>query len=431
MAAPPFLAGAAALPITPLPEHLADRLYLGGYGGYLGRPAASVHDDLYARALVLGDGETTVALIALDLVGMSNRHIARIRASVSRRLEMPEPAVLVACTHTHAGPDLQGLWGGVSAGYAAHVRRQAVRAALQAAADSREATLRAATVRVKGRTVNRRSWPKTDEVMTVLQARDSHGDAIGTLVNFACHPTVTQEANVDISRDFPGALVDSLEAVTGGVALFVNADEGDANPNVTGGFAEMRSFGEGLADTAARALKKTAELERPLSLSGRYLDLPLASPRLRLPPGLVLQGLLTGVRGLAGLGALRWLAGRYAGQDRAFVYAGLGLIAEHPVFVRKGRPYIRTRVSRVRIGDGLDALAAPGEVLTRLGLPLRERLTAPATMILGLTNDTLGYFIPEDEWMSGRNDGYEETVSVGPQAAASLERAAVGLLGAG
>ncbi|HLB27247.1 MAG TPA: neutral/alkaline non-lysosomal ceramidase N-terminal domain-containing protein [Dehalococcoidia bacterium] len=431
MAAPPFLAGAAALPITPLPEHLEDRLYLGGYGGYLGRPAAAVHDDLFARALVLGDGETTIALIALDLVGMSNRHIARIRASVSRRLEIAEPAVLVACTHTHAGPDLQGLWGGVSRGYAAHVRRQAVRAALQAAADRREAELRAVTTRVRGRTVNRRGWPRTDEIMTVLQARDDHKDVIATLVNFACHPTVTQAANVDISRDFPGALVDSLESALGGVALFVNADEGDANPKAAGGFAEMQAFGEGLAEKAARALKRTVALERPLSLSGRYLDLPLASPRLRLPPGLVLQWMLAGVRGLAGLGALRWLAGRHAGRDRAFVFAGFGLIAEHPVIVRRGKPYVRTRVSRVRMGDGLEALAVPGEVLTRLGQPLRERLSAPATMLLGLTNDTLGYFIPEDEWMSGRNNSYEETVSLGPRAAASLERAAVALLGAG
>jgi len=431
MAGTPFLAGAAALPITPLPEHLEERLYLGGYDGYQGRPAGGVHDELFARALVLGDGETTVALIALDLVGMSNRHIARIRASVSRRLEIAEPAVLVACTHTHAGPDLQGLWGGVSAAYAAHVRRQAVRAALQAAADRREAALRVATVRVRGRTVNRRGWPHTDNLMAVLQAHDGQGDAIATLVNFAAHATVTQEANVDISRDFPGALVDSLETALGGVALFVNGDEGDANPNVTGGFSEMQAYGEGLAETAAKALKKAAELERPLSLSGRYLDLPLASPRLRLPPGLVLQGVLAGVRGLAAMGALRWLAGRHARRDRAFVYAGLGLIAEHPVYVRGGRPYVRTRVSRVRIGEGLDALAAPGEVLTRLGQALRERLDAPATMFFGLTNDTLGYFIPEDEWMSGRNNGYEETVSLGPQAAPSLERAAVGLLGAG
>jgi len=58
------------------------------------------------------------------------------------------------------------------------------------------------------------------------------------------------------------------------------------------------------------------------------------------------------------------------------------------------------RAVRLRIGDGLDALAAPGEVVTRLGTALRGRLQAPATMFLGLTNDALGYFVPKDEWMS-------------------------------
>jgi hypothetical protein len=424
-----FIAGATALPITPLSEHLGGRLYLGGYDGYLSRPARGVHDDLFARALILGDGQTSAALIALDLVGISNRHIARIRQAVARRLEIPEAAVLIASTHTHASPDLQGLWGGVSPHYAAHLRRQAVRAALQAAADRREVSLRAATVSVKGRTVNRRGWPQTDEAMTVLRARDGRGDAIATMVNFAAHPTVTQEENVRISRDFPGALVDSLESHAGGVALFVNADQGDANPNVSGGFPEAQAYGEGLAQVAAKALKKTKELEPPLTVTARRLDVPLANPRLRLPPGLVLRGMLTGVRGLAGLGTLRWLAGRYPRQERAFVFATLGLLAEHPVFVpARGAPFLRTRVSRLRVGDGLDALAAPGEVLTRLGVPLRERLTGRATMFLGLTNDSLGYFVPQDEWMSGRNESYEETVSLGPQAASALENAADRLL---
>ncbi|MEE8347357.1 MAG: neutral/alkaline non-lysosomal ceramidase N-terminal domain-containing protein, partial [Dehalococcoidia bacterium] len=417
----PFTAGAAALPITPLPEHLQGRLYLGGYDGYQGRPAQGVHDDLFARALVLSDGDTTVVLLVLDLVGMTNRHIARIRHVVARRLAVPDGAVLVACTHSHASPDLQGLWGGVSPEYAAHLRRQAVRAAVQAAADRREASLHVASARVKGRTVNRRGWPHTDDIMTVLLARDSGKSAIATLVNFAAHPTVTQEENVHISRDFPGALVDSLEAHAGGVAIFVNGDQGDANPTASGGFAEMESYGQALAQLAARALKKTSELEPPMTVASRRLDVPLANPRLRLPPGLILRGMaygvaLAGLRGLAGVGTLRWLAGRYPRQERAFVFAGLGLMAEHPVFVRGGAPFLRTRISRLRIGSGFDALAAPGEVLTRLGLPLRERLTAPATMFLGLTNDTLGYFIPEDEWMSGRNESYEETVSLGPQA---------------
>src|SRR3990170_1549126 len=232
----PFLAGAAALPITPLPQHLEGRLYLGGYDGYLGRPARGVHDDLYARAFVLTHGDDTVALVVLDLVGMANSHIARIRRAATRRLAIPEGSVLVACTHTHAGPDLQGLWGGVSPEYARFLRRQAVEALVQAAAGVRKASLRAASVPLPGRTVNRRGWPQTDDTLTVLQARDGRRKPIATVVNFAAHPTVTQEENLLVSRDFPGALVDSLQEEVGGLALFVNDDQGDVNPNVGGDF---------------------------------------------------------------------------------------------------------------------------------------------------------------------------------------------------
>ncbi|HEU4758576.1 MAG TPA: neutral/alkaline non-lysosomal ceramidase N-terminal domain-containing protein [Dehalococcoidia bacterium] len=429
MPKPLFLAGAAAVPISPLPQHLEGRLYLGGYDGYLGRPASGVHDPLFARALVLSHGGTTLALVALDLVGMANSHIARIRRPAARRLGLPERSVLVACTHSHASPDLQGLWGGVSPDYAAHIRRRAVNALVQAADGLREVTLRAATVPAKGRSINRRGWPETDEALTVLQVRDRHKNAVATLVNFAAHPTVTQAENRLISRDFPGALVDRLEAELGGLALFVNADQGDANPNVSGDFGVAQSYGDELAGDAVRALKKAQDISPPLQVLSRDVDIPLANPRLRLPPPLVLQGFLAAVRGLAGPGALRWLAGRYAQQDRAFVFAGMGLLAEHPVSVRDGRLVLRTRASRLRVGGELAGLAAPGEVLTHLGTALRARLNAPATLFLGLTNDTLGYFIPPDEWMTGRNGNYEESVSLGPLAAPTLERAVEDLLG--
>ncbi|MBI2913907.1 MAG: neutral/alkaline non-lysosomal ceramidase N-terminal domain-containing protein [Chloroflexi bacterium] len=424
-----FRAGAAAVPISPLPEHLRARLYLGGYDGYLGRPAAGIHDELYARAFVLSQGDVTLALVVLDLVGMANSHIARIRRAAARRLGLPEASFLVACTHSHASPDLQGLWGGVSSEYSSHVRRQAVQAILRAAESAAGASLRVASGRAQGHTVNRRGWPQTDETLTVLQARDSRRKPIATIVNFAAHPTVTQEENLLISRDFPGVLVDGLEGDLGGVVLFVNGDQGDSNPNVGGDFAAMRRYGEALAEDAARVVKRAGDLAPPLRLTSLDMDVPLANPRLRLPPDLVLRGFLAATRGLAGLGALSWLASRYARQDRAFVFAGLGLMAEHPVFVRGGLPVMRTRASRLQIGDGLDALTAPGEVVTRLGTALRGRLQTPATMFLGLTNDTLGYFIPRDEWMTGHNSNYEESVSLGREAAPTLERAAAELLG--
>ena len=40
-------------------------------------------------------------------------------------------------------------------------------------------------------------------------------------------------------------------------------------------------------------------------------------------------------------------------------------------------------------------------------------MTAPHRMVLGLTGDALGYFIPSDEWMTGKNDDYEESISLG------------------
>ena len=44
-------------------------------------------------------------------------------------------------------------------------------------------------------------------------------------------------------------------------------------------------------------------------------------------------------------------------------------------------------------------------------------------LFFGLAHDTLGYFIPEDEWMTGRNNNYEESVSMGKHAGTVLEAA--------
>ena len=78
-----------------------------------------------------------------------------------------------------------------------------------------------------------------------------------------------------------------------------------------------------------------------------------------------------------------------------------------------------THCGYLRFG-GLEAFASPGEVLTRLALPLRASLGERHRMFFGLTQDTLGYFIPEDEWMTGRNNNYEESVSMGKHAGTIL-----------
>jgi Neutral/alkaline non-lysosomal ceramidase, N-terminal len=93
-------AGFAKIPITP-----PLGVELAGYGVYLERRATEVHDDLFARGLVLEDdaGER-VLLLSLDLVGLSWELSEAIAAQAADAAGLDVERVLVSSTHTHSGP---------------------------------------------------------------------------------------------------------------------------------------------------------------------------------------------------------------------------------------------------------------------------------------------------------------------------------------
>src|SRR5690348_17055382 len=67
-------AGFAEEDITPKLEGKA--VYMAGFGH--NRKAAGVHDPLKARAVVLRNGETKIALVSVDLVGFFHPHVERV-----------------------------------------------------------------------------------------------------------------------------------------------------------------------------------------------------------------------------------------------------------------------------------------------------------------------------------------------------------------
>ena len=89
----PLLAAAAEVCITP---PVGATLL-----GFLG-PATGVHDDLFARMLMLGDGETAAVVVSMDLVGMDFPLADEVREAV--RLAAGADLVLLACSHTHSAP---------------------------------------------------------------------------------------------------------------------------------------------------------------------------------------------------------------------------------------------------------------------------------------------------------------------------------------
>lgn len=81
--------------------------YLAGYG--LNDKSVMKLDDLYADGLCLDDGERKVLIIGLDLLGLDEWFIRKVRRNCSEMLGIPDHAVMISCTHTHTGPETRTM----------------------------------------------------------------------------------------------------------------------------------------------------------------------------------------------------------------------------------------------------------------------------------------------------------------------------------
>ena len=82
---------------------------LMGFGVVFGVNFTDIHDDLYAKTLILTDADDeTVILISLDLCFHDDSLTDALRAYVSERYGVKQSHLHVTYTHTHFGPILKG-----------------------------------------------------------------------------------------------------------------------------------------------------------------------------------------------------------------------------------------------------------------------------------------------------------------------------------
>ena len=93
-----FQVGTARVKITPA----IGMPYLG-YGWDRQDPFLGVNDDLWAKALVIDDGERVAALIACDMIGFPPAAFAAaVRAQVATHTAIPGEHVMLSASHTHS-----------------------------------------------------------------------------------------------------------------------------------------------------------------------------------------------------------------------------------------------------------------------------------------------------------------------------------------
>ena len=86
--------GAAKIDVTPAPDALP--------ANYLG-----VNDPVFARAIVVDDGNTRAALLTLDAGGIPTPLWQAVSERLDQELNIPAPYLMFTATHTHSVPRAQ------------------------------------------------------------------------------------------------------------------------------------------------------------------------------------------------------------------------------------------------------------------------------------------------------------------------------------
>ncbi len=304
-AAPPAIPiGAAKLDVTPRhPVRLT---------GYSGRRAetASVAQPLWVKALAIGADRAAgseasedgpAILLTLENCGLTPAIRRAVVAALSAQAGIRDERIVIAVSHTHSAPALRDWAPFLFAeelpadhqkhidDYTDEVVQRLIQVARDALAARRPGRLSWGQGRI-GFAANRRRleagrWAgfgvqpdgPVDHSLPVLAARDTRGELIAVVANYACHCTTLSGDFQQIAGDWAGYAQEMIEADhPGSIALITIGCGADANPEPRrSDLALCRQHGRSLADEVKRLLAGPLQpLDPRLSCRLRQIELP-------------------------------------------------------------------------------------------------------------------------------------------------------------
>ncbi|MCD6231294.1 neutral/alkaline non-lysosomal ceramidase N-terminal domain-containing protein [Candidatus Aerophobetes bacterium] len=406
-----FLAGAAKVNITPP---------VGApLSGYTVRKDVSqgIHDDLYAKALVLDNGEKVLAIVTTDLLGFYDNFVDKVRNLIKKQTGIDKNNILISATHTHSAPDtLYGLYSqGRSSDSWMDVLAQKIAGCVYMAWRNRkEARIGTGKGSVQIG-VNRRNpdGKPIDPEVGVLRVDDIEGNLMAVVINYTCHAVVLGPDNLLISADYPGYTMRMIEKLKGEnvVAMFTNGAEGDIN---TGHSADISGIGGCIPGRTFERAEKLGNI-----LGGevlKVLEQIKVSPKVHLDvkkkivelPLKTLPSLEEAEKELKKKASTLNKLKKASREEitRAKIekfYAEITLSMVREIEDLGLRKTMKAEIQAMRLNDTI-LIAFPGELFVEIGLEIKKDSDFKNTFIVGLANGEIGYIPTHQAFVEG---GYE------------------------
>lgn len=370
-----FLAGAATVNITPQTP-----VPMSGYANR-DQPSKGVHDEIFAHAFVFDDGKNKAGIIQADLIGFSFEFVDEINREIEKRTGIPKENLMLVAAHNHGAPATR-TYGETATenltNYLTELKKNLVEAAVQAFNQRMPVTLGSG----KGKctmNINRRArhseggiWLGRnpdgicDHEVDVVRLDNAKKEVMGLLVNWPCHATVGGQENYLITGDWPGAAKryvnknfkqDLPVGIMAGASADINPIYGPGND-----FKEIEAIGLVLGEEIVKVVGTiNVQKVRTINSLQRIIEVPGKEKTATRMPG------------------------------------------EKMI---EGKP-VPLRLSVIKIGPIVFA-GISGELMTTIGMKIKEQSPFSNTIIVTHNNGSSGYICTDEAYREG---GYEPMVS--------------------
>ncbi len=418
-----FRAGASKTNISPW-------IGLSMNGGMSDRKVEHVHDELHARALVLDDGKTRLAIVVCDSCAIPREIVTQAKQRILEQTKLAPDHVLISATHAHSCPTATSTFQSDPDELYQKFLAARIADAVQQASNNLAPAKVGWGVGKNDKQVHNRRWrmkpgkipadpfgQKTDTArmnppagspdlieptgpidpdVSIVSVQSPDGHPIALLANYSLH-YVGGTGPGHASADYFGAFADRVQELMKAdrteppfVAIMSNGTSGDINninfrnpEPASPPYVKIRKVADELAQEAVRVAHSLTYLD-DITLDARAADLKLgvrhpSSDDLARAESIVKQAKGREMRGV----------------EEAYARETL-LLSKYP-------KEVDVTVQALRIG-GLGIVAIPCEVFVEIGQEIKSRSPFQPTFTIELANGYNGYLPTKEQHALG---GYE------------------------